>query len=107
MAIGIYEVIHFTCQSCSWFALYTLGCIKQPITMQLTISNTMQERNLCSQGIKMSNLIQKQNQELLYSYFEWYCHQLFLIFVSVSPVTVVDLHGSHLCFLKAFHLTDD
>ena len=52
MAIGIYQVVHFACQSRSWFALYTLGCIKQPITMQLTISNTMQERNLCSQGIK-------------------------------------------------------
>ena len=52
MAIGIYEVINFACQSHSWFALYTLGSIKQPITTQLTISNTMQERNLCSQGIK-------------------------------------------------------
>ena len=52
MAIGIYEVVHFACQSRSWFALYTLGCIKQPITTQLTISNTMQERNLCSQGMK-------------------------------------------------------
>ena len=99
---------HFACQSRSWFALYTLGCIKQPITTSLTISNTMWERNLCSQGIKCPVWFRTKSYSIIL-YFDWYCHQLFFYFCiwSVSPVIVVDLHGSHLCFLKAFHLTDD
>ena len=72
---------HLSRLSVTWLVDFILSGVYKTTDYHATdiISNTMQERNVCSQGNKMSRLIQKQNQEQLY-YFDWYSHQLFFYF---------------------------